>query len=248
MSGKHRESRRHLLPAALLGGTYVLGAAAAITATLAPQAAADPNWDAIAACESGGNWATNTGNGFHGGLQFTAQTWAAYGGTGAAENASREQQITVARKVLAGQGIGAWPVCGRHAGDGGAAVTTVKASTPKHAAPSAPAIPLASTTPPRHAAPERTIDPRVADYVVTDGDTLADIASAAHTPGGWQALAAANSDSVPDPNLIRPGQHLRLHPVTDSATAVAPASVSIEAPEVSDVLANPARPGLVRAN
>jgi hypothetical protein len=71
------------------------------------------NWDAIAQCESGGNWAINTGNGFHGGLQFTLGTWRANGGTGMPENNSREEQIRVAENTLVSQGIGAWPVCGR---------------------------------------------------------------------------------------------------------------------------------------
>ncbi len=71
------------------------------------------NWDAIAQCESGGNWSINTGNGYSGGLQFTASTWRANGGWGSAANASREEQIRVAENVLRSQGIGAWPVCGR---------------------------------------------------------------------------------------------------------------------------------------
>jgi resuscitation-promoting factor RpfE len=71
------------------------------------------NWDAIAACESGGNWGISTGNGFSGGLQFTASTWRANGGAGSANGASREEQIRVAENVLHSQGIGAWPVCGR---------------------------------------------------------------------------------------------------------------------------------------
>jgi resuscitation-promoting factor RpfA len=73
------------------------------------------NWPAIAACESGGNWAANTGNGFYGGLQFTEQTWLGYGGgqyAPSANQATEAQQIAVAERVLAGQGIGAWPVCG----------------------------------------------------------------------------------------------------------------------------------------
>jgi len=73
------------------------------------------NWGAIAACESGGNWSTNTGNGFSGGLQFSQGTWDAYGGgqyASSAAGASQSQQIAVAQRVLAGQGIGAWPVCG----------------------------------------------------------------------------------------------------------------------------------------
>lgn len=71
------------------------------------------NWDRIAQCESGGNWAINTGNGFHGGLQFALGTWRSNGGAGMPENAGREEQIRVAENVLHSQGIGAWPVCGR---------------------------------------------------------------------------------------------------------------------------------------
>lgn len=74
------------------------------------------NWDAVAQCESSGNWAADTGNGFYGGLQFTESTWLAYGGGQYAQNpadASQAAQETVANAVLAGQGIGAWPVCGQ---------------------------------------------------------------------------------------------------------------------------------------
>lgn len=71
------------------------------------------NWDAVAKCESGGNWAINTGNSFHGGLQFALGTWRSNGGSGMPEQASREEQIRVAENVLHSQGIGAWPVCGR---------------------------------------------------------------------------------------------------------------------------------------
>ena len=71
------------------------------------------NWDAIAQCESGGNWGTATGNGYYGGLQFTMGTWHANGGSGSPQHASREEQIRVAENVLRTQGIRAWPVCGR---------------------------------------------------------------------------------------------------------------------------------------
>ncbi|MGV0814363.1 transglycosylase family protein [Mycolicibacterium boenickei] len=70
------------------------------------------NWDAIAECESGGNWSTDTGNGHYGGLQFKPTTWAAHGGVGSPAAASRAEQIRVAENVLATQGIGAWPKCG----------------------------------------------------------------------------------------------------------------------------------------
>jgi hypothetical protein len=93
-------------------------APASAPATASPSAlpsAGGANWAAIAACESGGNWSANTGNGFYGGLQFTQGTWDAYGGgqyAASANQASEAQQIAVAERVLAGQGIGAWPVCG----------------------------------------------------------------------------------------------------------------------------------------
>jgi LysM repeat protein len=83
--------------------------------TTPPASSGGVNWSAIAACESGGNWSANTGNGFYGGLQFTEQTWLGYGGgqyAPSANLATEAQQIAVAERVLAGQGIGAWPVCG----------------------------------------------------------------------------------------------------------------------------------------
>ena len=89
--------------------------AAASVSTAAPASSGGANWSAIAACESGGNWSANTGNGFYGGLQFTEQTWLGYGGgqyASSANQATAAQQMAVAQRVLAGQGIGAWPVCG----------------------------------------------------------------------------------------------------------------------------------------
>ncbi|MBK0331242.1 transglycosylase family protein [Brachybacterium sp. MASK1Z-5] len=80
----------------------------------APSVSSGSVWDTIAQCESGGNWSINTGNGFKGGLQFTDQTWKAFGGGAyapSADKASRAQQIAVAKKVQAAQGWGAWPGC-----------------------------------------------------------------------------------------------------------------------------------------
>lgn len=80
----------------------------------APVVAGDSAWDRIAACESGGNWQANTGNGYYGGLQFSLGTWQAYGGTGRPDQHSRAEQIAIADKVRAASGgYGAWPVCGR---------------------------------------------------------------------------------------------------------------------------------------
>jgi LysM repeat protein len=68
-------------------------------------------WDRLAQCESGGNWSTSTGNGFYGGLQFTTSSWRAAGGSGMPNQASREEQISVAQRLQQQQGWGAWPTC-----------------------------------------------------------------------------------------------------------------------------------------
>lgn len=74
-------------------------------------------WDQLAECESGGNWAINTGNGYYGGLQFNLSTWQAYGGTGYPHQASRETQIAVATRLRdANGGYGAWPHCSAQLG------------------------------------------------------------------------------------------------------------------------------------
>ncbi|MFI5504398.1 transglycosylase family protein [Corynebacterium kutscheri] len=80
----------------------------------APAVASGSVWDELAQCEATGNWAINTGNGFYGGLQFTAQTWLGFGGgeyAPYAHMATREEQIAIAQKVQAAQGWGAWPAC-----------------------------------------------------------------------------------------------------------------------------------------
>jgi hypothetical protein len=101
------------LLAAAISGALALVPMAVST----PSAQADSvNWDAIAQCESGGNWATNTGNGHYGGLQFKPATWASNGGVGNPATASRAEQIRVAENVLRTQGLKAWPKCGARGG------------------------------------------------------------------------------------------------------------------------------------
>jgi ABC-type transport system substrate-binding protein len=96
------------------GGALVAAPmAASILVSTATANADSVNWDAIAACESGGNWSINTGNGYYGGLQFSMGTWRANGGMGSPHTASRSEQIRVAENVLRSQGRGAWPTCGR---------------------------------------------------------------------------------------------------------------------------------------
>lgn len=92
----------------------------------APQPAAsgsgynDPNnpaaWDRLAGCESGGNWAANTGNGYYGGIQFSLSSWQAVGGTGRPDQASRETQIAMGQRLWNQGGWGQWPACSRKLG------------------------------------------------------------------------------------------------------------------------------------
>lgn len=90
------------------------------TTSTSSSSSLDPNdtavWDRLAQCEASGNWSINTGNGYYGGLQFSQSTWAAYGGTGSASDASREQQIEIGKRVQASQGWGAWPSCTKKMG------------------------------------------------------------------------------------------------------------------------------------
>lgn len=106
--GRRRPRRRPLVASGLVtaGVGMLLGTSVAV-------ARAEVNWDAVAQCESGGNWQADTGNGFYGGLQFKESTWREFGGVGSPANATREQQIAVANRVLAVQGPGAWPTCGQ---------------------------------------------------------------------------------------------------------------------------------------
>jgi hypothetical protein len=102
---------RKTIGLATFAGTLAVAPLALGTGTASAESGV--NWDAVARCESGGNWSTATGNGYYGGLQFTMGTWRANGGTGSPHKASREEQIRVAENVLHTQGIKAWPVCGR---------------------------------------------------------------------------------------------------------------------------------------
>lgn len=104
---------RNLLRLVLATST-ALGASVAVAGTA--EAVPLSTWDRLAQCESSGNWQINTGNGYYGGLQFTLSTWRAFGGQGMPHQATREQQIAVAERVLAVQGWKAWPACSRKLG------------------------------------------------------------------------------------------------------------------------------------
>jgi nucleoid-associated protein YgaU len=261
------------------------------TATAAPSV----DWDKVAQCESGGNWAINTGNGYFGGLQFLPSTWRAYGGTGLPHQASRTQQIAIAENVLDGQGIGAWPVCGpkglggttsnrsepsqssarsqtsssaasqeattsqrqpsevffpncRKAREAGAApisegqpgyrraldrdrdgIACETGETPRDRTRTSEPKPTETTAPERtetdlpgtdggSASASISVSPSEdtsregcgSTHTVVREDTLSEIARDCAVPGGWPALHALNTNVVTDPDLIFPGQILRL--------------------------------------
>src|SRR6185312_4343226 len=119
MSGRHRKPTNSSVSVAKLAFTGAVIGGGGLALAGHAGAATDGEWDRVASCESGGNWAINTGNGYQGGLQFTPGTWSSHGGgqyAPAAHLATKEEQIAVAERVLATQGRGAWPVCGRGLG------------------------------------------------------------------------------------------------------------------------------------
>jgi LysM repeat protein len=207
--------------AAAATGLLTMGALGVVTAGSA-DAATPAQWDKLAQCESGGNWHINTGNGFYGGVQFTNSTWRAFGGSAYASRAdlaTREQQIVVANKVLAGQGWGAWPSCSRKMGLYGTSISTsaadqaalARATTTASRSTTRTPVPAAKTTTKttaKHAAPVKLSGP---GYTVRSGDSLSAIARSQKVSGGWQALYAANKAAIgSNPNTLRVGQLLAL--------------------------------------
>ncbi|MGW0121121.1 transglycosylase family protein [Streptomyces sp. NPDC003327] len=233
--GKHRRPSKATQVVTLVGVTGVAVAAPLMTAGTASAATAS-EWDVVAQCESGGNWSINTGNGYYGGLQFSASTWAAYGGTAyasTADQASKSQQIAIAEKVLAGQGKGAWPSCGVGLSgasyDGGAAESAPQQSEPQQSAPQpersteqpttrsqqrqAPAAQPAPSTESKKTVTTPTgkkVKKGDGEYKVVTGDTLSKIAQAHGVKGGWATLFELNKDVVENADLIYPGQQLHL--------------------------------------
>ena len=233
------------------------GAVAATLSMPAANAVDGATWDALAQCESGGNWSINTGNGFYGGLQFTQQSWNGVGMSGSPATATRAQQIEAGERLLAIQGWGAWPACSAKLGlygKTGAAptytepTTTVAAQSQTQqtytapaaqaapaapaaqaapaaveapaAAPAAPAAPAAVEAPAAApaapaveapaAAPVAAPKAAASTYTVVPGDSLSLIAARLGVAGGYQAIAAANTDIIYNVDLIFPGQVLTI--------------------------------------
>lgn len=210
----------------------IAGAAIAVPVVMAGSASADSvNWSAIANCESSGDWAANTGNGFYGGLQFTESTWLAYGGGSYAQypyEASEADQITVAEAVLAGQGIGAWPVCGAYAGSGSSySGTNTSGSSSSDSSSSSSSDSSssdssssssdnsssssdASTTSSTDTSSSSSSSSASGSYTVQSGDTLSQIA-AKEGISDWHTLYNNNESTIgSNPNLIYPGQVFNL--------------------------------------
>ena len=236
------------------------GAVAATMSMPAANAVDGATWDALAQCESGGNWSINTGNGFYGGLQFTQQSWNGVGMSGSPVTASRAQQIEAGERLLAIQGWGAWPACSAKLGlygKTGAAptytepTTTVAAQSQTQQTYTAPAAQVAPAAPAAQAAPAAVEAPAAAPaapvapaapaveapaapaaapaveapvaaapvaapkaaagtYTVVPGDSLSLIAAKLGVAGGYQAIAAANTDIIYNVDLIFPGQVLTI--------------------------------------
>ncbi|MET3452984.1 transglycosylase family protein [Curtobacterium sp. 1544] len=214
----------------IVGGLAFAGiAATGVGLAAAPaNAASGSTWDALAQCESGGNWAINTGNGYYGGLQFTLGTWQANGGAGNPASASRGAQIAVAERVLASQGWGAWPACSAKLGLSGTTGAAPQAAAPapaapapaapqqqaapQQAAPSTPAAPSTTQAAPKPAAPSKPAPVKTSGktYTIASGETLDSIATKLKIDGGWNKLWAANTSTIDDANLIYAGQELQL--------------------------------------
>lgn len=237
------------------------GAVAATMSMPAANAVDGATWDALAQCESGGNWSINTGNGFYGGLQFTQQSWNGVGMSGSPATATRAQQIEAGERLLAIQGWGAWPACSAKLGLYGktgaaptyteptttvaaqsqtqqtytapaaqaapaapaaqAAPAAVEAPAAAPAAPAAQAAPAAVEAPaapaaapaveaPVAAAPVAAPKAAAGTYTVVPGDSLSLIAAKLGVAGGYQAIAAANTDIIYNVDLIFPGQVLNI--------------------------------------
>ena len=188
--GKHRKPST---AGRTIARTAIAGAVAGVPlVAVAPSASAasDSAWDKLAQCESSGNWAINTGNGFGGGLQFTPSTWHAFGGEGRAEDASRVEQIVVAERVLAKQGWGAWPACSRKLG--------LRGTTPPKFKPA----PQATAATPKKV----TSTGGGGSVTVVAGDTLGKIAKA----HGTTVAALVSANGIANPNLLAVGDQIDL--------------------------------------
>jgi hypothetical protein len=213
---RYRGRHRNHSSAARLTAVSAIGvgtAAATILTPAAAHAADGTQWDRVAQCESGGNWHIDTGNGYYGGLQFSAHTWSSYDTdnyASRADLASRSEQIDVANRVLASQGWGAWPVCSHDAGAPAPKVhhtahhkthhtSTVREAQARRAHQKDAALLTDHTKKVRK------------HYQVKSGDTLSGISRVHKVQGGWQALYKLNREKIgANPDQLHVGMTIRL--------------------------------------
>lgn len=217
MSGRHRKPTTSNVSVAKIAFTGAVLGGGGIAMAAQATAATDGEWDQVARCESGGNWSINTGNGYLGGLQFTQSTWAAHGGgefAPSAQLASREQQIAVGERVLATQGRGAWPVCGR-----GLSNATPREVLPASAAMDAPLDAAAVNGEPAPLAPPPADPAPPVELAAND----------LPAPLG-EPLPAAPADPAPPADLAPPAPADVAPPVPADLAPPAPAELAPPAP------------------
>jgi resuscitation-promoting factor RpfA len=236
-SGRHRKPTTSTVGVAKLAFTGAVIGGGGIALAGHAAAAPDSEWDRVAACESGGNWGINTGNGYHGGLQFSQGTWAAHGGgefASSANQATRDQQIAVAERVLASQGRGAWPVCGR--GLSAASPRNVLADAPApDPAPAAepaafePPLPPPPADPPPPA-PEPPAPPPPAEPAAVDAPPPPPEPAPPAPVQEVSVEAPAPADAPPAPDAPPPPPE----PPAPPAEPIQAESVAVEAPAPAD--------------
>ncbi|MBN9635222.1 MAG: transglycosylase family protein, partial [Actinobacteria bacterium] len=236
MSGRHRKPTTSSVSVAKIAFTGAVLGGGSIALAAQASAATDGEWDQVARCESGGNWAINTGNGYQGGLQFSPSTWSAHGGgeyAPAANMASKEAQIAVAERVLASQGRGAWPVCGHG----------LSGSTPRNAVNTpvkAPAPTIDNTELNAQADPAPVQDaaaPLDAPAPAPDAPTIVNVANFANDVPAPEAPALDVPEApAPAPEAPVPAPEA---PVVDAPAPDAPAPAPGPAP-AADIAPAPA--------
>ena len=181
----------------LIGVLAAVALAIGLSAGVARPAEANGSvWNRVANCESGGRWKINTGNGYYGGLQFSSRTWRAYGGRkygSQAHKASKSEQITIARRVLAGQGAGAWGGCGRKAG---LTKSSGKASRSAKPGSSSSSKKLTAKQKKAKAAKITKLKATKVATVTKKTHTLKKLAKRYHVKGCWKAIYELNKGTV----------------------------------------------------
>lgn len=194
MSGRHRKPSTTGKTVAKVAVTGALVGTAGLAFSGTANAAPDSDWDRLSQCEAGGNWGINTGNGFQGGLQFSPSTWTSHGGgeyAATANQASREEQIVVAERVLESQGWGAWPSCSSQLG---LSSGPTQRDAPAPTAPTAPALPDLTSIPSTEQAVQGLT--QVVQNFTNDPAILGFVQAAAGDPQ-IASFIAANQDLLP---------------------------------------------------